>query len=163
MCGERLRPWTERGQARFRSGDLLHGPWPDCAFDIVISYRLLAHARRWRDLVAELSRLARHAVLVDYPSRQSVNAAAEALFGLKKGVEGNTRPFAVFRDAEVVEAFSAHGFRPTARCREFFFPMALHRGLGLAPLAKALERGARVLRLTPALGSPVILLLERHG
>ncbi len=163
VCGERLRTWTEAGRARFEAGDLLRASWPDRAFDVVICYRLLAHARRWRDLVAELCRLARHVVLVDYPSRRSVNALADAFFGLKKGVEGNTRRFAVFRDGEVVSAFAAASFEPTDRRPEFFFPMALHRALGSAPLAKAMEGSASALGLTRAFGSPVILRLERHG
>lgn len=162
-CSERLRPWTENGRARFQSGDLLRASWPDRTFDVVICYRLLAHARRWRDLAAELCRLARHAVLVDYPSRRSVNAAANAFFGLKKEVEGNTRPFAVFRDGDVASAFATAGFQPTGRRPEFFFPMALHRALGSAPLAKALEGSAAALGLARAFGSPVILRLERRA
>jgi hypothetical protein len=162
-CGKRLRAWTESGRARFRSGNLLRAPWPDRAFDVVVSYRLLAHARRWRELLAELTRLARHAVLVDYPTRRSVNAIAEALFSLKKGVEGDTRPFAVFRDAEIVEAFARSGFRPAGRRPQFLFPMALHRALGSASLARALEGAAAALGLTRALGSPVIMRLDRHA
>ena len=54
---------------------------------------------RWPELVAALCRLARRAVVVDYPTRRSVNAVADLFFGLKKGVEGDTRPFTVFRDA----------------------------------------------------------------
>jgi hypothetical protein len=84
-------------------------------------------------------------------------------FGLKKGVEGNTRPFTVFSDAEVEEAFAAHGFAPTGRHPQFFFPMALHRGLGSAGLARGLEGAASTFGLTRALGSPVILRLERRG
>jgi hypothetical protein len=113
--------------------------------------------------VATLCRLARVAVVVDYPTRRSVNAAAELLFGLKKGVEGDTRPFIVFSDAEIEGAFAGHGFSPTGRRPQFFFPMALHRGLGSAGLARALEGMASALGLTRALGSPVILRLERLG
>ncbi len=129
----------------------------------MISYRLLPHVRRWPDLVAVLCRLARVAVVVDYPTRHSVNAAAGLLFGLKKGVEGNTRPFLVFSDAEVEQEFARHGFRPTARRPQFFFPMALHRGVGSAGLARGLEGAASAVGLTRALGSPVIVRLERRG
>ena len=161
-CGERLRPWTGAGRAAFRAGDLLHAPWPDRAFDVVLAFRLLPHVARWPELIAELSRLARSAVVVDYPTRRSVNALSGALFGLKKGVEGNTRPFLVFRDAEVVRAFAASGLAATARRPQFFLPMALHRAAGSAGLARALEGTARVLGLTRVLGSPVILRLERR-
>jgi SAM-dependent methyltransferase len=161
-CEGRVREWTGAGRARFVSGDLLMPPLPDRGHDVVLSYRLLPHVGRWPELVATLCRLARAAVLVDYPTRRSVNAGADLLFGLKKGVEGNTRPFTVFRDAEVESAFAAHGFAPTGRRPQFFFPMALHRGLRSAGLARGLEGAASALGLTRALGSPVILRLERR-
>ena len=116
-CEARVREWTHTGRARFVIGDLLAPPIPDRSYDVVLSYRLLPHARRWPELVAVLSRLARRAVVVDYPTRRSVNAVSELLFGLKKGVEGNTRPFTVFSDGEVERAFASHGFVPTAAGR----------------------------------------------
>jgi 2-polyprenyl-3-methyl-5-hydroxy-6-metoxy-1,4-benzoquinol methylase len=162
-CGEAVGDWARRGEVVLRSGDLLSAPWPDRAFDVVVSYRLLAHVERWPALVAELCRLAEKAVFVDYPARRSVNALAGLFFGLKKGVEGNTRSFAVFRAAEVEGAFAASGFRPSGRRPEFFFPMALHRALGRAALSRGLEGAAAALGLTRGLGSPVILRVERGG
>ena len=162
-CEARVREWTGTGRALFVSGDLLFPSLPDRSHDVVVSYRLLPHVRRWPELVSTLCRLARTAVLVDYPTRRSVNAGADLLFGLKKRVEGTTRPFAVFSDAEVERAFAAHGFLPTGRRPQFFLPMALHRGLGVAGLTRGLEGAASALGLTRALGSPVILRLERRG
>ena len=43
---------------------------------------------------------------------------------------------------EVERAFASHGFLPTGRRPQFFFPMALHRGLRSAPLARGLEGAA---------------------
>jgi 2-polyprenyl-3-methyl-5-hydroxy-6-metoxy-1,4-benzoquinol methylase len=162
-CRGRIQDRLDGVRARFEAGDLLRARWPAGAFDVVVCYRLLPHVAAWRDLVGELCRLARRAVLVDYPTRRSVNAAAEPLFAAKKGVEGDTRPFTVFRDGDVRAAFAARGFRPTARRPEFFLPMALHRALGAAPLSRALEGTARGLGLVRALGSPVILRAEPHG
>ena len=105
----------------------------------MLAFRLLPHVVRWPELVATLARLARRAVIVDYPTRRSVNAVADLLFGLKKGVEKDTRPFTVFRDAEIEDAFAASGFRRTARRPQFLFPMALHRATGSAALARGLE------------------------
>ena len=163
VCRERIQDRLDGARARFEAGDLLRSRWPDRAFDVVVCYRLLPHVAAWPELVGELCRLARRAVLVDYPTRRSVNAAAEPLFAAKKGVEGDTRPFAVFRDAEVVAAFAATGFRATARRPEFFLPMALHRALHAAPLSRAMETAARRLGLVRALGSPVILRGEPRG
>jgi len=162
-CEGRVRGWTETDRARFASGDLLQAPWPDRSFDVALSYRLLPHVRRWDALVGELARLARVAVVVDYPTTRSVNAIAGWLFGLKKGVEGDTRPFTVFSDADVEGAFTGRGFVPTGRRPQFLFPMALHRAVGSAGLARALEGAAAALGLRRAFGSPVILRLERRG
>jgi len=162
-CEARVAEWTATGRARFVAGDLLAPPIPDRSYDVVLSYRLLPHVRHWPELVATLCRLSRLAVVVDYPTRRSVNAAADFFFGLKKGVEGDTRPFTVFSDGEVERSFAAHGLLPTGRRPQFFFPMALHRGLRSAGLARGLEGAASGLGLTRALGSPVILRLERRG
>ena len=64
----------------------------DRSYDVVLSLRLLPHVRRVAELVATLARLARAAVVVDYPTRRSVNAVSGPFFGLKQGVEGDTRP-----------------------------------------------------------------------
>jgi len=162
-CSERVQEWVRSGRARFRCGPLLRAPWPDGSFDAALAFRLLPHVERWRELVAELCRLARQVVIVDYPTARSANAVSGALFGLKKSIEGDTRPFRVFRDAEVEEAFAAAGFVRTARRPQFLLPMALHRGLRLASLSRAVEATARVAGLTRAWGSPVILRAERRA
>ena len=162
-CESRVKKWTTNGRVRFEAGDLLAAPFPDRSFDVVLSYRLLPHVHQWRALVGELTRLARHTAVVDYPTTRSVNTVSGSLFGLKKGVEGDTRPFTVFRDADVEAAFAEGGFAPTGRRGQFLFPMALHRAIGSAGLARALEGAGGALGLRRAFGSPVILRLERRG
>ena len=162
-CEARVRAWTGSSRARFLCADLLEPDLPDRSFDVVLCYRLLPHVHRFAALVATLCRLARAAVIVDYPSRRSVNAAADLLFGFKKRVEKDTRPFTVFADDEVEAAFGAHGFRATGRRPQFFFPMALHRAVRAERLARLLEGGARAAGLTRRFGSPVILSLERRA
>jgi 2-polyprenyl-3-methyl-5-hydroxy-6-metoxy-1,4-benzoquinol methylase len=157
---ERLRPFLEGGGC-FVSGPLLPLPFPYRSFDVVTAYRLLPHVDRWREFILELCRVARRAVLVDYPTLRSVNAGADLLFRWKKDVEGDTRPFRVFRDAEVREAFEAGGLRVTGRRGEFVLPMALHRALGLPPLSRGVEASLGLLGLHRLLGSPVILRGER--
>lgn len=162
VCRARVNSWIETGQARFQAGDLLSLPFPDRSFDVCLSYRLLPHVTRWEALIAELCRVARRAVVVDYPTRRSVNRLGTSFFGLKQGVEGDARPFTVFGDAEIEAAFRSSGFRVTGRRPQFFLPMALHRALGVAPLARGLEAAASALGLRKAFGSPVILRLEPH-
>ena len=83
--------------------------------------------------------------------------------GMKQAVEGNTRPFTVFADVDVREAFAAAGFTADAREPEFVLPMAVHRALGVAPLSRALEGASSRLGLRKAVGSPVILRAVRRG
>jgi SAM-dependent methyltransferase len=163
VCRERVRTWVDAGRARFQAGDLVKLPFADDSFDIALSYRLLPHVVEWPRLIAELSRVARSAVLVDYPTVRSVNALSGLFFGVKKGIEKDTRPFRVFKDGEIVDAFAAQGFRPTARRPQFFLPMALHRAIGMAPFARALEGAAAGVGATRLLGSPVLLRLEPRG
>ncbi len=162
-CRERVATWVDGGRARFRVADLSASGLADRCFDVVLSYRLLSHVPAWPRLVTELCRLSRRAVVVDYPTRASINILSDALFGLKRGVEGNTRPFLVFRDRELTAAFARSGFRPTARRPQFLLPMALHRGLRQAGLSRRVEALGGALGLTRAFGSPVILRLERDA
>jgi SAM-dependent methyltransferase len=162
-CEARVREWTGSGRARFVAADLLAPGLRDRSYDVVLSLRLLPHVRRMPELVATLARLARTAVVVDYPTRRSVNVVAELFFGLKQGVEGDTRPFTVFSDREIETAFAAHGYSPKARRPQFLAPMALYRALGSAAIARAIEGAAEALGLTAVLGSPVVLRLERRG
>lgn len=158
---DRVRAFTQDGRARFETGDLLKAPFADRAFDVVLAYRLLPHVGRWRELIRELARLSARVVMVDYPTSRSVNAIAGPFFGWKRGVEGDTRPFRVFREGEIAGAFAETGFRPTGRRPQFLFPMALHRALGAAGPVRLLEGAAAATGLTRAFGSPVILRLER--
>jgi 2-polyprenyl-3-methyl-5-hydroxy-6-metoxy-1,4-benzoquinol methylase len=160
-CIERVRSWVDAGRARFVDGDLLHAPWPERSFEVVLAFRLLPHVARFEDFVTELARLSRQAVVVDYPSVRSVNALSGLLFGMKKTVEKNTRPYRIFRDAEIASAFARHGFTITGRRPQFFLPMALHRALGSAKLSRLAEGLASRIALTRVFGAPVIARMER--
>jgi SAM-dependent methyltransferase len=162
-CGGRLAPLTSTGRCRFEVADLLALPYADRTFDAVVCYRLLAHSIDWRRLIRELCRVARHRVVVDYPSRRSVNFGSEALFRVKNSIErGTTRPFALYGRREMAHAFAAAGFRVSAERPQFFLPMALYRLVGSVGLARAAEGAARAAGLTRLLGSPVIARADRR-
>lgn len=162
VCSARIQPLVDAGQVRFEVANVLDLPYPDRAFDVVISYRLLPHVEQWQVFLAELTRVAGQAVVVDYPEVRSANAIAPLLFPLKKQLEGNTRTYTTFRRRELLDAFAEHGFREEARYPEFFFPMVVHRKLEKPGLSAALENASRAVGLTGWLGSPVILKLVRE-
>jgi 2-polyprenyl-3-methyl-5-hydroxy-6-metoxy-1,4-benzoquinol methylase len=157
-CRGRLDELLPPDSFRFQASSLSRLPFADGSFDVVLAFRLLAHVQAWREFVKELCRVARHAVLVDYADVLSVNALSRVLFGLKRSVEGNTRPYRCLRTAEVAREFRKEGF-PTHTARgQFCFPMALHRAMRCAGLSRRIERVARYFGLTAVCGSPVILM-----
>jgi ubiquinone/menaquinone biosynthesis C-methylase UbiE len=83
-CQRRIQGLVDTQRCLFKVGDILALPYPPRAFDVVVSYRLLPHVSRWQQFVTELTRVARLAVLVDYPALYSVNYIAPLLFPLKK-------------------------------------------------------------------------------
>lgn len=155
-CGQRVADLVATRQCRFEVGNVVALPYPDRAFDVALSFRLLPHCEAWPRLIAELCRVARVAVIVDYPIAGGINALAPALFGAKKTLEGNTRAWRAFRDAEIAAEFERHGFRRQRREPQFFLPMALHRAMRCRRLSALLETGCRGLGLTRRWGSPVI-------
>jgi 2-polyprenyl-3-methyl-5-hydroxy-6-metoxy-1,4-benzoquinol methylase len=161
-CRERLDRLASRAgvEVAFEDGELLRLPYGDRSFDVVVSFRLLPHVVRWRRLVGELCRVARRAVVVDYPPLVSGNLLTPMLFYLKKAVEKNTRHYLLFLEDAVRGAFRAAGFRVTGRFDEFFVPMVVHRAVGRPAWSARAEDAARRLGLTRLLGSPVILRAE---
>lgn len=163
-CGRRLEPWIAAGRCGFAVADLQHLPYADRTFDAVICYRLLAHSVDWPRLVGELCRVAAARVVVDYPSRRSVNVVAQRLFDMKLSIEGGTtRRYALYGRGEIARGFEQAGFRVTDEQPQFLLPMALYRLARSAALGRAAEWPARLLGLTRAFGSPVIARADRRG
>lgn len=160
-CARRIEPLIAAGAVQFVAGDILALPFPDRSFDVVVSVRLLPHCDRWPALVAELCRVARQAVIVDYPTSESLNRVAPALFGAKKRLEKNTRTFTLFTHREVQAAFTASGYAAAGRIGQFFLPMVLHRALRCRSCSSALEALARAAGLTRRWGSPVVARFVR--
>lgn len=160
-CRQRLEPvLAGGGTCRFVVGNVVALPFPDHSFDAVVCFRLLTHCGQWPTLARELCRVSRGPVVADYPTGQSLNAIAPALFEAKKKVEKNTRAWRLFRHDEVRAAFAAAGYAETGRFGQFFLPMVLHRALRCRPLSAALEAVCRALGLTRRWGTPVIVRME---
>ena len=161
VCRERLDRHLPPGSFQFRACDLLDLPFEDRSYDVVIAFRLLAHAPRWRELIAGMCRVARRAVILDYPDSRSFNALNGSLFRWKKALEGDTRTFLIFKPDEVKAELARHGFGGPVLRRQFFVPMVVHRTLRSAGISRTVERASRALGLTRAFGSPVVLRAER--
>lgn len=145
----------------FVTGNLLAFPFPDAAFDVVISVRLVSHMPEWERLLGEMCRVARHSVIIDYPRTVGFNRLTPRLFNLKRHLEGNTRTYLSFDDAAIDEAFRGHGFNTAQRVGQFCLPMVLHRVTRASPVLRGLEGILRRVGLTRRMGTPAIARADR--
>lgn len=162
-CGRNLRELHGKRACEFVCGDLLRMPFANAQFDLVVSVRLLSHTDAWQMLMRELCRVARRAVVIDYPSVKGLNALTPLLFGMKKAFEGNTRTYTSFSRDDIAAALTTTPFGVTREIKQFFLPMVLHRAMRAAPPVRWAEGIARGVGLTALFGSPVILRADRAG
>ena len=140
----------------FQQGSLISFPFEPNSFDVVISFRMLTHVKDWPQMVSECCRVATTSVIVDFPTRRSLNILSKPLFALKLFVEKNTRPYHVFLDAEIKGAFQKHNFFPHLEKKQFLLPMGLHRAIDSFIFSTSSEKLFRTTKVTRFFGSPVM-------
>lgn len=160
-CAARIKNSEQGSSVTFVVGDLVNLPFESGAFDTVICLRLVPHCTAWRKLISELCRVVKGRVIIDYPTSQSVNCISPALFGAKKAVEKNTRPYTLFTHAEIKEAFEECGFVQRARIGQFVFPMVVHRMINSPMISGLVEGVCGTVGLSTLFGSPVLASFER--
>jgi ubiquinone/menaquinone biosynthesis C-methylase UbiE len=156
-CRKRISGIVESGKCAFRVGNIMDMPFEDRSFDAVIAFRMLTHCKAWPGLIKEMCRIAKHSVIADYPTSQSINRIAPMLFKAKKKIEGDTRIWALFRHSEISNEFEKYGFALSRKKAQFFLPMVLHRALKCRPASAGMEALCRAAGLTKPWGSPVIV------
>ena len=117
---------------------------------------------QWEALIAEMCRLSRRLVVVDYPGTGGFNALTPMLFGMKKKLEGNTRTYRSFAKEELDREFGRHEFDRRATRKEFLLPMVLHRATGSARPLRWAEAAGQALGLTALAGSPIVGRFHRQ-
>lgn len=166
VCKERIKRLIENNLCEFKAGNIMSIPYTDRSFDIAVTFRQMAHVRGWKGFIRELTRVARKAVIIDYPALMSMNYISHIFpssFKVKKGLEADTRPYTLFKESELLEVFGENGFVYSERFPQFFLPMFLHRKLKLYSVSGTLENIFRSVGITGILGSPVILKMVRES
>lgn len=154
---------VNQGKIAFEVANLLKTGKADKSYDVVTSFRLLPHLDAWPELIAEMCRISKNSVVVDYPTSQSLNALSDLLFGLKKKIEKNTRTYTLFKHKQINTEFVKNGFGNAEQFSEFFLPMVIHRVLKQPLVSELLEFLPRILGLTYLWGSPIILKMSRNN
>jgi ubiquinone/menaquinone biosynthesis C-methylase UbiE len=161
-CGNRIKDLIANNKCKFVCSSMFELPFADASIETLLCFRLITHCNEWKQLIAELCRVAQDSIIIDYPTSKSLNAISSGkLFSFKKKLEGNTRSWRLFSRKELETEFQKNGFQCKVEKKEFFLPMVLHRTMRCPPLSAFMESICSTLGLTCIWGSPVIMKLTR--
>jgi SAM-dependent methyltransferase len=147
----------------FARGDAHQLEFPDRAFDHVVSLRVLMHTPAWRRALAELCRVARSRVVLDYPALLSAAALQAAGRRVARRLGADVEAYRVFSDAAFRRELRSHGFHVAGAHRQFVLPIALHKLFGSARMTTRVEGALAGAGVTRLCGSPVTLVAHRTG
>jgi ubiquinone/menaquinone biosynthesis C-methylase UbiE len=145
----------------FTTGDAHALALDDGSVDAAVSLRVLMHTPGWQQCIAELCRVSRTRIVVDFPAASSV-AALQSL-ARRWRLAKDREAYRVFTLRAVREAFAANGFAVTRVHRQFVLPIALHKAVGSRVFTRASEGALGGVGLLRLFGSPVTVLAERRG
>ncbi len=147
--------------AAFHVGDAHAIPFGDQQFECAVSLRVIMHTPDWQQCVAELCRVAKWRVVVDFPSSKSA-AALESRARLKKLARGEkVEAYRTLAVDEVRAVIEAAGFRIIGVHKQFVLPINFHKIFNMPALTQAIEGVLRVGGLLRVFGSPVTITAER--
>lgn len=155
------RAAEKRVAVAFEVGDAHQLPLANGSVDVAVSLRVLMHTPDWRQCIAELCRVARSRVVLDYPALAS--AATIQVIGRRLGrlAGRNVEAYRVFRHAAIAHELRSHGFEIRRVHRQFVLPIAFHKLIGSRAATERVEGGLARLGVLQLLGSPVTLVAER--
>jgi SAM-dependent methyltransferase len=157
----RTRAADERLEVRFVTGDAHELNFPDRAFDVAISLRVLMHTPDWRRSLDELCRVSSRLVIFDYPAAMSFAALQSAVRRMTHALGARTEPYRVFTDASVERALDAQRFRVRSVHRQFVLPIAAHKAIGSPGFSRASRSLSQRTGLLGLIGTPVTVAAER--
>ena len=157
----RQRAADESLSIRFAVGDAHRLEFPDQAFDVVISLRVLMHAEDWERCLAELCRVSARLVIIDYPSARSAALLQAIWRRLIHRFGARTEPYRVLSDRAVAKVLKDAGFRVDSAHRQFVLPIAVHKAIGSRRFSERTRALSARLGLLRVLGSPVTIVAER--
>lgn len=155
------RAHEKQVQVTFLQGDAHALAFPARSFDAVICLRVLMHTPDWRQSLAELCRLARHRVVLDYPALWSAAALQAMTRHVAHRFGATVEAYRVFSDRAFRRALRVQGFRVLEHHRQFVLPIALHKTIGSAAATARVESALGTVGLRRLLGSPVTIVAER--
>jgi SAM-dependent methyltransferase len=157
----RERAAAQGVHVRFQRGDAHALEFADRAFEVVVSLRVLMHAREWRSVIRELCRVADELVILDYPSRSSFALIQSGARRVMHAAGLRTEPYRVFGQREIARELARAGYRVRTVHRQFVLPIAVHKAIGSPRFTVFIEKVLARAGLLAPFGSPVTLAAER--
>jgi ubiquinone/menaquinone biosynthesis C-methylase UbiE len=145
------------------AGDAHALRFADRSFDAAVSLRVIMHARDWRRCLAELCRVSRQRIVIDYPALASAALLQAGARRVSRALSANVEAYRVFSDRVIARELGRHGFRVVARDRQFALPIAVHKLIGSAAFTESVEETLGRIGIRGLIGSPVTLVAERCG
>src|SRR5204862_6542423 len=118
------------------------------------------HTPDWPRCVAELCRVSRWRVVLDFPAFGSVAALESAFRRVAHSLGRRTEPYRVLREHAVTPRLTSQGVRVVSLHRQFVLPIALHKAVGSLAFTHLSERTLASVGLLRLLGSPVTVVAE---
>jgi SAM-dependent methyltransferase len=153
----RTRAEQDHLTIQFEIGDAHQLPFPDRSFDAAVTWRVLMHTPEWRRCIAELCRVTRARVVLDYPKLGSF-----AFFHtIKRRLGGHAVPYRLFSERSIRRELEKNGFHIVRLHRQFALPVGFYRIFGSLPFALGVERVLKILGVVWLIGTPVTVVAER--
>lgn len=157
----RRRAADAQASVTFDHADAHELTYSDRSFDAVVCLRVLMHTPGWRESLAELCRVARERVVIDYPALASAAAIQSVTRYAAHAAGARVEAYRVFSDRSIRASFERSGFRVRESRRQFVLPIAFHKRLGSVSATERIEAVLERVGLQSLIGSPVTLVAER--
>ena len=145
----------------FLPGDAQAVPLADRSVDAAVCLRVIMHTPDWARCVAEVCRISRWRVVLDFPALGSAAALESGARRLAHALGRRTEPYRVIAERAVRRELAAAGFTVVVMHRQFVLPIALHKAVGSIAFTQMTERTMAAVGLLRLLGSPVTMVAER--
>jgi ubiquinone/menaquinone biosynthesis C-methylase UbiE len=138
-----------------------HLPLADRSVDGAVCLRVLMHAIDWRACVAELCRVSRWRVVLDFPARSSAAALESGWRRVRRRLGHPVEAYRVIAETDVRRALADQGFRVVEVRRQFVLPIAFHKAIGRPGVTRTVEGACASIGLLRLFGSPVTVVAQR--
>ncbi|MBN1296075.1 methyltransferase domain-containing protein [bacterium] len=136
-------------------------PFPDTAFEAAVSLRMIMHVVDWHRVIAELCRVAKTHVIVDFPPRSGFAGLAPMIHPMIRPFNPHHQPYRVFRIDDIGKELAANGFVIASVDRHVVLPFGLHRSMNSIAFTRKIESVLDRIGLRRVMGAPVTVCAQR--